>query len=336
LSAGIYGEPASAMRMIGVTGTQGKTTVTRLIEAGLTRSGRSAAVVGTLGTRVAGVDLDTALTTPEAPDLHGLFALMRERGVTACAVEVSSHALVLGRVDGIVFDVAVFCNLGRDHLDFHHSVEDYYQAKASLFTPARTRLGLVNTGDEYGRRLAAEATVPIRTFALGGATGAVGTGRPADWRAEDVALGPRGSTFVIVAPDGGRIAAACPLPGEFNVANTLAAVAAVGEAGLDPAAAAAGIAMARPVPGRLERIEPPGGGRDGVTSRASRPEAAATRRKGCRTCWSRRWPCSSSGSRWSLPRLPSSSRSTGSIRLTRRPGSTASATSAASSPTTSS
>ena len=97
--------------------------------------------------------MKTALTTPEAPDLHGLFAMMRERGVEACAMEVSSHALVMGRVDGVVFDVAVFTNLGRDHLDFHADLEDYFAAKASLFTPERARLGLVNVDDEYGRRL---------------------------------------------------------------------------------------------------------------------------------------------------------------------------------------
>ena len=102
-----------------MTGTQGKTTTTRLLENGLLRAGVPSAVVGTIGTRILGQDVKTALTTPEAPDLHGLFALMVERGVDVCAMEVSSHALVMGRVDGVVFDVAVFTNLGRDHLDFH-------------------------------------------------------------------------------------------------------------------------------------------------------------------------------------------------------------------------
>ena len=134
--------------MIGVTGTQGKTTVTRLLDGGLGAAGITSAVVGTVGTRIAGTDLKTALTTPEAPDLHGLFALMREQGVACCAIEVSSHALVLGRVDGVVFDVAVFTNLGRDHLDFHADVDDYFAAKATLFTPGRARLGLVNIDDE--------------------------------------------------------------------------------------------------------------------------------------------------------------------------------------------
>jgi UDP-N-acetylmuramoyl-L-alanyl-D-glutamate--2,6-diaminopimelate ligase len=247
LAAKLYGEPATAMRMIGVTGTQGKTTTTRLLESGLARAGVPAAVIGTVGTRVAGQDVRTTLTTPEAPDLHGLFAMMRERGVQACAMEVSSHALVMGRVDGVVFDVAVFLNLGRDHLDFHADVEDYFQAKASLFTPGRARLGLVNVDDEHGRRLVTEATVPVRTFSAVGAD--------ADWRATEVDLRPDGSTFQVTGPGGEAFAAGCPIPGDFNVANALAAVAAAGEAGLDAAAVAAGIAAGDGVPGRLERIE---------------------------------------------------------------------------------
>lgn len=247
LAAHVYGEPATSMRMVGVTGTQGKTTTTRLLEGGLERAGVRAGVIGTVGTRVAGTDVKSALTTPEAPDLHGLFATMREHGVVACAMEVSSHALVLGRVDGVVFDVAVFLNLGRDHLDFHADVEDYFAAKASLFTPARARIGLVNIDDEHGRRLVAEASVPVRTFSALGA--------PADWQASDVHLRADGSTFVVTGPGGLRFPAGCPLPGDFNVANTLAAVAAAGEAGLDAEAVAAGIATGGGVPGRLERID---------------------------------------------------------------------------------
>jgi UDP-N-acetylmuramoyl-L-alanyl-D-glutamate--2,6-diaminopimelate ligase len=247
LAAHVHGDPATALRMIGVTGTQGKTTTTRLAESGLERAGVRSAVIGTVGTRVAGTDLKTSLTTPEAPDLHGLFAMMRERGVVACAMEVSSHALVMGRVDGVVFDVAVFTNLGRDHLDFHADVEEYYRAKASLFTPERARLGLVNVDDEHGRRLQAEATIPVRTFSL--------TGRDADWQAVDVELTATGSTFTVLGPDGIAVDAGVPLPGDFNVANALAAIAAAAEAGFDPARVAAGIAAGGGVPGRLERVD---------------------------------------------------------------------------------
>ena len=246
-AAHVYGDPATHLRMVGVTGTQGKTTTTRLAEGGLQQVGVSAAAIGTVGTRVDGVDVKTALTTPEAPDLHALFAMMQERGVTACAMEVSSHALVMGRVDGVVFDVAVFTNLGRDHLDFHADVDDYFAAKASLFTPERARLGLVNVDDEHGRRLVDEAPIPVRTFSS--------SGREADWQVDDVRPSATGSRFVVIGPDGGTFEAGVPLPGEFNVTNALAAVAACAEVGFEAARVAGGIMAGAGVPGRLERID---------------------------------------------------------------------------------
>jgi UDP-N-acetylmuramoyl-L-alanyl-D-glutamate--2,6-diaminopimelate ligase len=264
LAARVYGEPAEALRLVAVTGTQGKTTTTRLAEAGLQASGTPAAVVGTVGTRIDGVDVKTTLTTPEAPDLHALFAVMRERGVRGCAMEVSSHALVMGRVDGVVFDVAVFTNLGRDHLDFHADVEDYFRAKATLFTPERARLGLVNVDDEYARRLLAEATIPMRTFSA--------TGRDADWTAAEIELSGAGSTFTVRTPDGDSFRAQVPIAGDFNVANALAAIASLAEAGFDARAVAAGIAAAGGVPGRLERVD---AGQDflAVVDYAHKPDA---------------------------------------------------------------
>ncbi|MCW2781862.1 MAG: UDP-N-acetylmuramoylalanyl-D-glutamate--2,6-diaminopimelate ligase [Marmoricola sp.] len=264
LAAQLYGNPASDLTLLAVTGTQGKTTTTRLLEAGLEQAGIRAAVVGTVGTRIAGRDVKTALTTPEAPDLHALFAVMREQHVVACAMEVSSHALVLGRVDGVVFDVAAFINLGRDHLDFHATVEEYFAAKASLFTPARAKLGLTNLDDEHGRALLGLATVPMRTFSP--------SGEDADWRAVDIALKPEGSTFTVLTPTGGSVAAGVPLTGSFNVANALCAIALAGEAGFDPAVVAQGIAASDGVPGRLERID---GGQDFqvVVDYAHKPDA---------------------------------------------------------------
>ncbi len=247
LAAWPHGDPAGALRLIAVTGTQGKTTTTRLAELALEGAGVPAAAIGTVGTRVRGEDIKTSLTTPEAPDLHALFAMMRERGVEACAMEVSSHALVMGRVDGVVFDVAVFTNLGRDHLDFHSDMDDYFAAKASLFTPERARLGLVNVDDAYGRRLRDEALIETRTYA-------VSDGAEADWRAVDVELGPEGSRFTVLGPDGLRVPASVPIAGDFNVSNALAAIASAAEAGLDPGAVAAGLATATGVPGRLERV----------------------------------------------------------------------------------
>jgi len=246
-AAHVYGEPARSLRMLGVTGTQGKTTTTRLAESALQRAGVRAGVIGTVGTRVDAQEIKTALTTPEAPDLHALFAMMKERGVTACAMEVSSHALVQGRVDGVVFDVAVFTNLGRDHLDFHADVEDYFEAKASLFTPERCVRGLVNADDEHGRRLLERGDVPLESFST--------IGSDADWRAEDVEVTAAGSTFVVAGPGGVRVEAGCPLPGDFNVANALAALAACATAGFDLADVARAMAEGGGVPGRLERVD---------------------------------------------------------------------------------
>ena len=245
LSARVYGDPARGLRVIGVTGTQGKTTTTRILEQGLTTSGVTAAVIGTVGTRIAGQDVKTQLTTPEAPDLHGLFGVMREHGVDACAMEVSSHALVLGRVDGVVFDVATFLNLGRDHLDFHRDLDDYFAAKAGLFTPERATVGLTNVDDEFGRRLLDVATIPMSTYSSRGAD--------ADWRAVDVVLTPAGATFTVVGP-GVEVPAAIGIPGEFNVSNALAAIASAALAGLDARAVADGIAGVSGVPGRLEPV----------------------------------------------------------------------------------
>ena len=247
LAARIYGNPAARMRLMAVTGTQGKTTTTRLAEAALNTAGVAAAVVGTVGTRVNGVDVSTSLTTPEAPDLHALFAVMVEHRVAACAMEVSSHALVMGRVDGVVFDVACFTNLGRDHLDFHADVEDYFAAKASLFTPERSRRALVNVDDEFGRRLVAEAQVPVRTFSV--------HSLDADWHASDVRLEPTGSSFAVHTPSGERFTTRVPLIGDFNVSNALCAIAACGEAGFDAAAVASAMAESGGVPGRLEQVD---------------------------------------------------------------------------------
>lgn len=264
VAAHVYGDPARALRLVAVTGTQGKTTTTRLAEGALQSAGVPAAVVGTVGTRIDGVDVRTSLTTPEAPDLHALFAVMRERGVRACAMEVSSHALVMGRVDGVVFDVAVFTNLGRDHLDFHADVEDYFRAKASLFTPERARLGLVNVDDEHGRRLTQEASIPLRTFSSAGAD--------ADWTARDLRMTPDGSSFTVHTPAGDSFPAEVPLAGDFNVSNALAAIAGFGEAGFDPRVVAGGIAASGGVPGRLERVD---AGQDflAVVDYAHKPDA---------------------------------------------------------------
>jgi UDP-N-acetylmuramoyl-L-alanyl-D-glutamate--2,6-diaminopimelate ligase len=248
----VYGNPSSRLRLIGVTGTSGKTTSTYLLDSGLRAGGHLTGLVGGVETRIGADRLASSLTTPEAPDLQALFAVMVERRVTAAAMEVSSHALSLGRVAGTSFDVAVFTNLSQDHLDFHADLEDYFRAKASLFMPPV--LGVVNIDDRYGRRLASSAPtrgVPVTTFSAAGKD-------EADWRALDVRSGADGSTFRVIGPGGVEADVSASLAGAFNVANALGAVVALVEAGVGLDDAVAGIAACQGVPGRLERVPAPG------------------------------------------------------------------------------
>lgn len=250
IAAEIYHRPSERLRMLGVTGTQGKTTTTRLLESALDAGGVRAAVIGTVGTRINGVALQTALTTPEAPDLQGLLAVMCEQQVEACTMEVSSHALVLGRVDGVVFDVAAFTNLGRDHLDFHETAAEYFEAKAELFTPRRARRGLINIDDEHGRVLVERGGIPMSTFSTHGAD--------ATWRAVEIEEDQGGSSFRVLGPDSIDLRTRVNIPGVYNVSNALCAFAMGVEAGFEAELLARGLAAVSGVPGRLEQIH--GGG----------------------------------------------------------------------------
>ncbi|MGP7961375.1 UDP-N-acetylmuramoyl-L-alanyl-D-glutamate--2,6-diaminopimelate ligase [Sanguibacter sp. A247] len=247
LAARVHGAPASRMTTFGVTGTNGKTTTTFLLERLLATMGRRVGLVGTVVSRYAGRDVPSRLTTPEAPELQGWLAAMAEAEVSALAMEVSSHAIELRRVDGIVYDVVGFTNLSQDHLDFHGTLESYFAVKASLFTPERARLGVVVIDDEAGKALAARAGVPVTTIAT--------QGGDADWRALDVVAGVDGSSFTLVGPSGERLRAHVPMPGSFNVANAALAVvmALVGGATLaDVASALSRDGLDAAVPGRME------------------------------------------------------------------------------------
>jgi UDP-N-acetylmuramoyl-L-alanyl-D-glutamate--2,6-diaminopimelate ligase len=175
--------------------------------------------------------------------------VMREQQVAACAMEVSSHALVLGRVDGFMFDTAVFLNLGRDHLDFHHDLESYFLAKAALFAPDRTRHAVINVDDDHGRALVdlVNGKVTTTTFST--------SGRPADWRAVNIRPGRTATDVEVVDPAGRSIPLSIPLPGTFNVSNALAVLAALAGAGFDADELAAGIAESPGVPGRMESVD---------------------------------------------------------------------------------
>ena len=239
----VHGDPSAGLLVLGVTGTNGKTTTAFLLEAGLRAAGHATGLLGTVVTRIGDDEVPSRRTTPEATDLHALFAVMRERGVTAVAMEVSSHALVLGRVDGVTFDTSVFTNLSQDHLDFHPTMADYEAAKASLFTPARSRRGVVDVDDAAGRRLVAAASIPLQTY-----------GEQGQWRAVEVDLRPDGSSFRLVGP-GVDVAASVRLPGGFNVSNAVAALSCLAVAGVDMELAARGIAALPGVPGRMERVD---------------------------------------------------------------------------------
>jgi UDP-N-acetylmuramoyl-L-alanyl-D-glutamate--2,6-diaminopimelate ligase len=244
VAALVHGDPTTHLRVLGVTGTSGKTTTAHLIEAGLAAACRTAGLVGTVGTRIDGRRLPTALTTPEAPDLQALFAVMAEDGVTDVAMEVSSHALAMGRVAGTHFAVAAFTNLSQDHLDFHRDMEDYFETKAALFD-GRAERAVVCVDDEWGKRLAARTPGAITVSTTG----------PASWRAVDARTGPDGTqSFTALAPDGERLTVRLQLPGVFNVANAAVALACLDAVGVPAAVAAAGFADVA-VPGRVQRIE---------------------------------------------------------------------------------
>jgi UDP-N-acetylmuramoyl-L-alanyl-D-glutamate--2,6-diaminopimelate ligase len=272
LAAWVYGEPAGGLVVVGVTGTNGKTTTAHLLDDVLRSAGRRTGLIGTVETRVGDSVLASVRTTPEAPEVQALLAVMRECGVQVCTMEVSSHALALGRVDGLVVDVAVFTNLSADHLDFHRDLADYFAVKASLFTPARSRRAVVCVDDPWGRRLAREASVPVTTVAT--ASGAV-----ADWRVgqrETTASG-RGTQFTLIGPDGTELRLLSPLAGPFNVANCAVAAVVALVIGVPAGAVARGLAGAPGVPGRMERV--PVAAADeplAVVDYAHTPDAVAT------------------------------------------------------------
>ncbi|MFD8525915.1 UDP-N-acetylmuramoyl-L-alanyl-D-glutamate--2,6-diaminopimelate ligase [Streptosporangium canum] len=250
VSAWVYGRPAADVMVIGVTGTSGKSTTSFLLEAGLRAAGHKAGLIGGVEIHAGELRFTPKLTTPEASDLQALFALMREHGVTAAAMEVSSHALALGRVDAVFYDVALFTNLSQDHLDFHKDLDDYFATKVRLFTPEMSRAGVVNIDDAHGRELLGLSKIPMTTFSAEGSL-------EADWRAADVRLGADGSSFRVVGPGGVEEDATVALPGPFNVANALGAIVSLVEAGVPLRAAVAGVGTLAGVPGRMERV--PGG-----------------------------------------------------------------------------
>jgi UDP-N-acetylmuramoyl-L-alanyl-D-glutamate--2,6-diaminopimelate ligase len=248
VGAGFYRDPTADLDVVGVTGTNGKTTTAFLIRDLLEAGGRQTGLLGTVKSVVAGVEHEVRRTTPEAIDLQRTFREMVDGGDRACVMEVSSHALALHRADAIHFDVAIFTNLTQDHLDFHPTMEDYFQAKRLLFVAGDGRPGgaqaVINLDDPYGARLAAELDGPT-TFALH---------TDATYRAHDVHTGLDGTRFTLQTPDG-PFEIRSPLRGEFNVSNAIGALTAARILGVPAETCVAALANAGQVPGRFETVD---------------------------------------------------------------------------------
>jgi UDP-N-acetylmuramoyl-L-alanyl-D-glutamate--2,6-diaminopimelate ligase len=245
-AANLYGHPSMKLKVVGVTGTKGKTTITYILEEILKSAGFVPAVIGTVEYRGPGFRIKAPRTTPEAPDIQKMMSEMVEAGATHCLMEVSSHALEQKRVWGVSFDVAVFTNLSGEHMDYHHSMENYYEAKKKLFFLNHKRSTcVVNVDDAWGKKLISE--LPLRTIAYGLEPEAI-------VRAEKYRISERGMDAHLSYP-GGSIAISSRLVGRHNLYNTLAAAASALALNVPPAEIARGIAALRGVPGRFERVE---------------------------------------------------------------------------------
>lgn len=251
IAAWAHEAPGERLASVGVTGTNGKTTTTYFVDAALRAVHPLTALLGTVELRIGEDAIESPRTTVEAPALQALLAAALERGATAVAMEVSSHALALGRVNGLVFDVVGFTNLQRDHLDFHGDMEGYFRDKSRLFASGQARRGVVVVDDEWGRRLATDAPIPVETVATH-----VGSGIVADWTvtAADIGLDGVGSTFTLRGPDGTDHSAASPLPGLVNVSNAALAIVLAHAAGVELSVAIEAVGHAHEIPGRMERV----------------------------------------------------------------------------------
>jgi UDP-N-acetylmuramoyl-L-alanyl-D-glutamate--2,6-diaminopimelate ligase len=271
IARAIYGDPSRRLAIVGVTGTSGKTTTCYLLEAALAADGSRTGLIGTVQTRIDGEVAPSALTTPEAPDLQALFAVMVERGVSVVAMEVSSHALSLGRVSGTAFAVGAFTNLSQDHLDFHHDMEEYFQAKSLLFD-GRAARHVIDTDTSYGARLARAHPDALTVSAS--------VNPDASWSVTAVEVSTTGIQHVTLrgpAAAGSQqprsVSFDLAIPGAFNVANATLAIACIDALGRDVQVAADALAGVV-VPGRMERVD---AGQDfmAVVDYAHKPAALA-------------------------------------------------------------
>lgn len=251
VAAFFYNNPTSSLPLIGITGTNGKTTTTYLIEAILAAAGIPAAVLGTISYRFGDQRIEASHTTPESLELQEIFRTLADAGAKGFVMEVSSHALEQKRVDGSQFDIGIFSNLTRDHLDYHNTMEGYLAAKLRFFTELLrptsekpTRRAVINLDDEYGATIAAQAACPVVTFGI----------RQGDVRTTDASFSVSGITATVSTP-AGQFSFSSPLLGRFNLSNILAAVSAGVALELPLAAIKQGIEHHSTVPGRVERVK---------------------------------------------------------------------------------
>ncbi|MDF1535818.1 MAG: UDP-N-acetylmuramoyl-L-alanyl-D-glutamate--2,6-diaminopimelate ligase [bacterium] len=244
-SRNLFDDPSSRLKVVGITGTNGKTTTSYIIHGILEGNGISAGLIGTVQYLVGGQVISAARTTPEAPDLYGLMDGMVKAGSSACVMEVSSHALTLSRIQGVSLEVAVFTNLTRDHLDFHRDMEAYFRAKAALFETPGVRHRVVNRDDTYGKRLLDELGVQVLTYGMADAD-IVPVG--------EIRGGDRGTRCTLSTP-WGQVEVNTSLPGDFNLYNVMAATAACGLLGLTSEQIGRGLAVVGNVPGRFEKVD---------------------------------------------------------------------------------
>jgi UDP-N-acetylmuramoyl-L-alanyl-D-glutamate--2,6-diaminopimelate ligase len=265
LAAEIYGHPENKLTLTGVTGTNGKTTTTHILRSMFLDAKKHVGVIGTLGTYLGEEHLPGARTTPESTDLFATLAVMAERGITHVFMEVSSHALALNRVSGIKFDVAIFTNLSQDHLDFHGSMENYFAAKALLFTPEFSKQAIICTEDEWGIKLAAQVKIPVITIGSNGV-----------WKTSQANSSSNGmTTQQIEIQDSDSISLSVNMLGSYNATNAACALAASQILGLPIAASLESLKNIRSIPGRLEKvaIDSPG---TAIVDYAHTPDAVAT------------------------------------------------------------
>ena len=248
-----YRNPSSAINVFGITGTNGKTTTSYLLQQIWDFNNRNSGLIGTIETRIGDEIFPNKRTTPEAPELQSIFAIMRERHNLNVVMEVSSHALSLNRVEGTKFSVVAFTNLSHDHLDFHETMENYFQAKSRLFKYGFSEKAIINIDDSWGKRLFEETEIEKLSIST--------HDQKANWKIIDSSLADPSSPsksvveLTIAGPGGILLSIATPLIGDYNSANVLMALALAVESGIDPLSAANALSNAKGAPGRMESIE---------------------------------------------------------------------------------